>query len=1152
MPEQVIDVAIFDKKDPTKLLAYLENRVDPKCLEEIKGVGGGSFSISLDDPKLIETPDLLDHRNVVKFLVDGRAVGGFIISKKKPTVTESGEYSDRMIEVSGEGLLAWFRDAAIYPMAGLTRDMVGNDRWFNFATIQGNWYSSSDWSTPVKVLKKGTVNHPWTPYPMEWPEAANHAWWVWSTANGWSTGAALGMNYFRYEFTLPTSGKYQFVTAADDFYSVYLDGQSIDGDNVIDRGYTTTHSFEVDLDAGKHVFGAKVTNIMRHAGLIAGILKIEDTTDGTKPVSVISVTGDPGWQVATYGKSPGWSIGDVLLQTLNEAQSRGVLFPTWLTPTFSSTTDTYGNSWPRDLEWSVKVGDPILSLIEKMQEFHCDVWIDSDTLELNAALKRGTTRPNVVFTSGKNLLSHVEDERGEIVNALLAQSNDGWLLTEDASSTSKYGRIEGYASFDFDGKNTKTLADLTVAQQSTPATAATYDVFPADGDVPYADFFVGDTVTADAGTSDQVARRVMSIALSEGKSGNISYGIEFDNIVLSREERLKRRLDAITRGTLGGKSGNAQPGGKGRILLPASAPTYVDPPVTATASSTGYWTDTGIARSQVRVDWTTIASNAGMASPDNVTYEVWGRDVSGGSSLNYGKSSGLTMTIADLPAGRTMVFSVRAVTNGGYASSFVDTPQVITAKPLDKLDPPTQPSAASELGIVTVTWNGKLRKNNTDVDPPLHLSSVYVEYSTSSSGTYTKVGSPLTPGSPQTVLTGLAIGTTYWFRLVAVDVLGGKSTPSSSVSTVVKGIEKEKIEQATLDQIYSAASAQAGQNVDSKISQIPTVTYSTSGPPSTGTYNAGSTWFQRDTSGNVTGQWEYKGGSWSPVVMSHQVIASVDLGKATVGKLNGQLIDANTILAGKLAADAVDANNIKAGAVTAGALSATAINGMTITGAVIRTAASGARTELGPLGVKVYNSSNVDLVSLGHNAPGGLAIRPTTSSNPVSLSKALFGRSSAVSQKLFSVVLAPNETKSISWSNANGTFPIAYHTAWTNNVLVRWRCQVTSTMIAQGSKASINVFAAFLMNGAIYYTKDYGGGGSVIGSSDFDTLGARAGTTSSSVELGGVFLMPVTPGVQSSYTMKVDVSSASFSTDTVWVDGINSVVTVDPIYDEVN
>ncbi len=101
--------------------------------------------------------------------------------------------------------------------------------------------------------------------------------------------------------------------------------------------------------------------------------------------------------------------------------------------------------------------------------------------------------------------------------------------------------------------------------------------------------------------------------------------------------------------------------------------------------------------------------------------------------------------------------------------------------------------------------------------------------------------------------------------------------------------------------------------------------YGAGTPVTDGKERTGDTWFQRDGSGVILGQWEWTGSTYAPSELGHQVIASVDAGKISVGTLDADRIGANSITATKIAANAVTAEKILAGAVEADKIKANAI-----------------------------------------------------------------------------------------------------------------------------------------------------------------------------------------------------------------------------------
>ncbi|WP_146004308.1 hypothetical protein [Brevibacterium luteolum] len=184
------------------------------------------------------------------------------------------------------------------------------------------------------------------------------------------------------------------------------------------------------------------------------------------------------------------------------------------------------------------------------------------------------------------------------------------------------------------------------------------------------------------------------------------------------------------------------------------------------------------------------------------------------------------------------------------------------------------------------------------------------------------------------------------------------------------------------------------------------ITWSPAAPPSgAAPGKSGDTWFQIQ-SGRVTGQWAHDGSSWVSRPISHEVIASLDLGKATVGELDGARIKAGSVLADavlvpgsagstviadgavtteKLAAGAITAESgvigsldlgkatvgeldgarIKFGSAAGDILKADALDGKVITGAVVQTSHDHPKTLLDPAGVHVTDEDGQDIVYLG-------------------------------------------------------------------------------------------------------------------------------------------------------------------------------------------
>ena len=97
-----------------------------------------------------------------------------------------------------------------------------------------------------------------------------------------------------------------------------------------------------------------------------------------------------------------------------------------------------------------------------------------------------------------------------------------------------------------------------------------------------------------------------------------------------------------------------------------------------------------------------------------------------------------------------------------------------------------------------------------------------------------------------------------------------------------------------------AAMTRANQAYDSAAGKT-SVRNANTAPQGNGT-SVGDTWFRWTTypGGVVTGQWSWDGTKWNEQRLSHETLASVDLGKATVGQLNGGYIEAGTLSGDRL------------------------------------------------------------------------------------------------------------------------------------------------------------------------------------------------------------------------------------------------------------
>jgi hypothetical protein len=812
MANQGIEYEIYRYDDYNTLHGILPGRREPKVLDELKSVGGGSFRIAKTDPKLVADPTLKAGRNIVKVKVDGIVRTAFLIGDRDSTTVSESENAGLDYEIAGPGLKQFFDDARVEPYGGI-KTLSRDKRVFNFASEAGSWYISGSWTNPVvyTAVSAGIYYKK----PDKWPEKATASKWIWGVAltppapgKNYGTMPA-GDNYFRYTINIVTTGEYAVYTAADDGFELYIDGEHIaSADKATNE---STSRVTTTLTAGTHVIAYKVNNIsnLGPAALGHALALVNDQVE-----TFVGASQASGWKVMAYPSVvPAWSTAEVLLDLIAEAAARGVESMQMLVPNFTVTHDSYGNAWPTDLkmEWSFAVGESLLSVVNKLEEAGVDIWIDPNTYQLNMVPVRGVDRTSFIFTGpeatqvpiefklGKHLRAAKTQAKSKIKNNLLLKTTDGFFTSSDAPSVGIYGRLEATLDTGASKALAANLAGLVFAQRAKEEEGASYDLTMRDY-VPYRDFNIGDWVFAPNEAGLKVKRRIMSISTTENTSGAVVYNIEFDTIFRDNEDRLNRVIAKLGGGGVGGGLANnagSTPGTGDPIIIPPTTgpePAYYPlAPDGLEAEVTGTWTPDGVTpTTQVLLSWVEVTQDIDGNLIDPEYYEVQGwRRI---DSLDEAKQSFGTTTINEIllqPFAPNEVwrFQVRAIAPGGTRGDWSDYLEVEMDGPSTPMDSPSAPTLSSSRGVITAVWSGTLG----DFEPPPQFRYVYAELSAAETGPWQRVGNVVFREGRNITIPQFAVGTEVWVRLTAVDGLGLLSAPSAATSHIIDGITGDDI-----------------------------------------------------------------------------------------------------------------------------------------------------------------------------------------------------------------------------------------------------------------------------------------------------------------------------------------------------------------------
>lgn len=259
-----------------------------------------------------------------------------------------------------------------------------------------------------------------------------------------------------------------------------------------------------------------------------------------------------------------------------------------------------------------------------------------------------------------------------------------------------------------------------------------------------------------------------------------------------------------------------------------------------------------------------------------------------------------TVKIYGLAANVAYNFELSAVDKTGNASAFVAAPgNGTTTRDTTAPDVPSAPVISSYRGLVNVEWNG-LNSAGTAMSSDASNIEVHVSQTTGftvSSATLESIMNA-TAGPNKTLLADLPYDVPHFIKFVAVDFSGNRSGASAqATATATRLVDTDVDISAIGDAQDTADSALQAANGKNKI------TFSLSDAPTTGLtgYVTGDTWFKKNASNQIVGQWEFTGGAFvSKTIDNAMIAATLDAGKITVGTLNALRIGAGTISAEKL------------------------------------------------------------------------------------------------------------------------------------------------------------------------------------------------------------------------------------------------------------
>jgi titin len=164
---------------------------------------------------------------------------------------------------------------------------------------------------------------------------------------------------------------------------------------------------------------------------------------------------------------------------------------------------------------------------------------------------------------------------------------------------------------------------------------------------------------------------------------------------------------------------------------------------------------------RVTLSWNPPASDGGAAITDYVV-RISGDGGKNWTTVADGVSPATSITVTGLTNGARYVFRVAAVNAAGTGTSVA---QSASLTPRTLPQAPTGVAAVPGDGRVSLTWSAPLSSGGAKI------SDYVIEHRADAGTTWTRVVDPVSPATSATV-TGLANGTSYLFRVAAVNAAG--------------------------------------------------------------------------------------------------------------------------------------------------------------------------------------------------------------------------------------------------------------------------------------------------------------------------------------------------------------------------------------------
>ena len=529
------------------------------------------------------------------------------------------------------------------------------------------------------------------------------------------------------------------------------------------------------------------------------------------------------------GKRPFYSSnpGTILKTLLDENRQRGGV-ATGLTLGFDTAKDAAGSNWAKKYTLYYSLGTDLQTILSALVNGGgCDWRTSGRTLKLwnadSIALSRDLSKSIVLQLARDISEAPFEESIADLASTILVEGDNNLLFRMDnPAAPTPWGKWESYSSQG--GVSDKDTAQAFM--QSTLDDAArvrgqyTRDLIISEVDaLPLVDYHAGDWITAPTVTHGEKVR-VQEIDLSMRQGEGLSASIALNDIKYDASVRQAKKIKGITGGAaLAGSEGGTTASSDRDHRVPKA-------PLGLVVQTDAYIGSDGFAHGLATAMWSAVTEATNDTAIEISNYAIeWRKHVDGAPWHSAGTTDKTQLGFGGLDCGTQIEVRVRAVPT--YSDKLGDWSDIVVVTVESDTTPcsvPSKPTVSSELGVVTIHWDGK-----TAAGGQMEADFDHIEVGEGINAAGMQVISATQSGQGAYVITGLTGGSQHSYALRSVDYAGNKSdwsaiatvTVASAVSPdEVKQIQKDLADNQTVLKDNTAKLTQAQKDIQANKSNL--------------------------------------------------------------------------------------------------------------------------------------------------------------------------------------------------------------------------------------------------------------------------------------------------------------------------------------------